>query len=321
MEELFKSYISSIQASGLQINQFSEVIVLCGGKINKDNGDPASAREFFLKRIKEKFPDLHKKIFLAETISAWAEEMIQERYTPDLLTFESHISSLASAVCLIVESPGSIAELGSFSLLKGVRERLMVVMRQEWHDQKSFISLGPVAKIKELIGPENNPIHIYPWGIKWDKTLDGHLPNFNDLSDHADDFIDDLKEFQRKLTKKPQLDQDNLGHLSLLISDVVNTFSALKIQEITWLLKKIGAHDTKLNKVKGHLFLLDKLGFLKKVSYGSAEYYVGKSDISFIKYNFSAKYAKFRDRARLKIQVISEIRRTDTRRLRAIRSA
>ena len=125
MEELLEIFAEHTDMCRLRVRQFSGVIFLCGGATNGNGGDPASARDFFLRRIKTKNPELFERIFLAEEINNWADHMVQERYTPDLLTLESHVSRLASAVSLIVESPGSIAELGSFCLLTGVPERLM----------------------------------------------------------------------------------------------------------------------------------------------------------------------------------------------------
>ncbi len=247
--------------------------------------------------------------------------MIEARYTPDLLTFESHVSGMASAVSLIVESPGSIAELGSFCLLEGVRERLMVVMRKESLDEKSFISRGPIAYLRELTNEDPNPIHIYPWRTYWNHQEERHVPNSDDLSAHADNFIDDLEDFESNLTKTQKLERKNNGHLSLLISDIISLFSALRIQEITSFLEKIGIKDIDRNKVKGHIFLLEKLGFIEEVPYGSNRYYIDQSNRSFIEYNLRKAPTDIQDRARFKLLISEELRKTDNKRLLAIRKA
>ena len=240
MDKLLKLYSNHIDINKLRIRQFSGIILLCGGPTNHNDCGPLSARDFYLKRIEEKNPSLRKRIFLAESINTWAQDMIKDHYTTDLLTFESHVSRLASAVSLIVESPGSIAELGSFCLLKGVRERLMVVMRNEWLEDNSFISLGPVTYLRYLDEEDIKPIHSYPWRVQWNSELEIFLPNQNDLSNHADDFINDLEKFEENLPKRPKLKSDNSGHLSLLISDIINLYSALRIHEILTFMEDIG---------------------------------------------------------------------------------
>ena len=143
MRELLNRFSRYTKLDNLRVRQFSGIVFFCGGPTTDEDSPPRSARDYFLKYIRAESPSLYERIFLAEQINAWAADMIRERYTPDLLTFESHVSGLASTVTLIVESPGSIAELGSFCLLTGIRERLMVVTREGWMTEDSFISLGP----------------------------------------------------------------------------------------------------------------------------------------------------------------------------------
>ena len=318
MDNLLQLYSKHINIDKLRIHQFSGIILLCGGITNHSQNGPTSVRDYFLRQIKKKFPSLHDRIFLAEEINEWADDMIRERYTPNLLAFESHVSGLASAISLIVESPGSIAELGSFCLLDGVRERLMVVMRDEWLDEKSFISRGPVAHLRESQKEDSNPIHIYSWRAQWDCENEIHLPNLQDLSDHVDSFIDHLKEFESRLPQKPKLKRENDGHISLLITDVIRQFSALKITEIISFLRNIGIEAFDRKKAKGHLFLLEKLDFIKKVQYGPNTYYMPRRDCSFIDYNLVNPPTDIGDRVRFS-HIISEAIATDHNRSLAIK--
>ena len=228
-DDLLTQVANHTQLSQIRVRQYSGLVFLCGGPTSTDCDKPRSARDVFLRRIKKQHPTLFKRIFLAERISQWAADMIRERYTPDLLTFEEHVSGLASAISLIVESPGSIAELGSFCLMPEVRDRLMVVTRSDWIKDPSFISLGPMAYLREHTPRHANPIHIYPWRMRWDHRSKQSLPNLTDLDALADKFVQDLGMFEEKLTKRPRLNQKNMGHLSLLINDMVYLFSALRI--------------------------------------------------------------------------------------------
>ena len=291
---------------------------MCGGPTSKDHEEPRSARDVFLRRIRDKHPALSHRLFLAETVSHWAVDMIRERYKPDLLTFESHISGLASAISLIVESPGSIAELGSFCLLPDVRDRLMVVTRPNWVNDTSFISLGPIAYLKERAPRNINPIHVYPWRIRWDCHSKQSLPDIGDLTEHADKFVEDLSLFEDKLTKRPQWNQNNMGHLSLLINDIVRLFSALRISEIVLLLKRIGVSHVSARRIKGHMFLLEKLDFVRKVAYSTNEYYVSFSEQFYIEFNMKKAPHHINDRERFMFLVAQSMKETDKNRYAAI---
>ena len=320
MKELLCLLAKHTDISRLRVQQFSGVIFLCGGATNCNGADPTSARDFFLRRIKEKKPELFERIFLAEEINNWADHMVQERYTPDLLTLESHVSGLVSAVSLIVESPGSIAELGSFCLLAGVPERLMVVVRDEWMQEPSFISLGPIARLRDSRQEDTSPVYVYPWRVQWDCDSETLLPNLDDLSNHADQFIDDLEEFEQKLPKSQKFDPDNEGHLSLLIGDLIGTFSALLIGEIVSCLVEIGVKKIDQNRVKGHVFLLEKLGFIKKAAYRNRDYYTTQTDFSFIEYNRENPPTDLRDYSRFKFKVTEQLN-IEGKRLVAIKQA
>ena len=321
MNDLLGLFARHIEVSRLRVRRFSGVIFLCGGPTKSDSEDPTSARDFFLRRIRKTNPELAERIFLAEKVATWAQDMIRERYTPDLLTLESHLSSLASAVSLIVESPGSIAELGSFCLLPGARDRLMVVVREAWMTSKSFISLGPIAYLKNGSADDANPVYIYPWDVKWDGSAKQLLPNLADLSVHADQFIEDLMAFENNVSGEPKFDSRNSGHLSLLIGDLIATFSALKIKEIISLLEQMGIQDIDTRTIKGHLFLLEKLDLIKKEYYRSTEYYISPTSRFFIRYDMKNAPVEISDRVRFVTTVLEKIRSADRSRMFAIQRA
>ena len=106
--------------------------------------------------------------------------------------------------------------------------------------------------------------------------------------------------------------------MSLLIGDLLGTFSALLIREIVSCLEQIGVEKIDQNRVKGHVFLLEKLGFIKKVTYRNREYYTAQTDFSFIEYNRKNPPTDLRDPTRFKVKV-SEKLNTDKNRLMVIK--
>lgn len=75
----------------------------------------------------------------------------------DLQTIEQRFVHLVDFTVLILESPGSIAELGSFSMIRNVRPRLFVMVPGQFFRSESYIARGPLS----LIGAEhlNNIIY------------------------------------------------------------------------------------------------------------------------------------------------------------------
>ena len=65
----------------------------------------------------------------------------------NIAEFEALISDLADCVLVIPESPGSIAELGYFSALTTIREKLLVVNDLNFQGDESFLNLGPIELV------------------------------------------------------------------------------------------------------------------------------------------------------------------------------
>ena len=77
------------------------------------------------------------------------EELIRSGDHFDLLNLENLLAESVHAVVIILESPGAIAELGSFANHKKLRDRLIVVIDEKYRKANSFIILGPVRYLKK----------------------------------------------------------------------------------------------------------------------------------------------------------------------------
>jgi hypothetical protein len=84
-------------------------------------------------------------LFYAERV--W--ELIATRPGAGALKMESDLASLADLVVIIVESPGTFAELGAFSLVESLRRKLLPIVDLEYKGQDSFISTGPLRWIDQ----------------------------------------------------------------------------------------------------------------------------------------------------------------------------
>jgi len=78
------------------------------------------------------------------------DELMSKKTGHDLLSLENILADSAHAVIIIVESPGSIAELSSFVSDEVLRKKLIAVVNRKHRDDKSFIMLGPVALLRSI---------------------------------------------------------------------------------------------------------------------------------------------------------------------------
>lgn len=74
------------------------------------------------------------------------------RQGTDLQTLEAKFAHDVDFTLLILESPGSIAELGTFSQLPGLRGRLIVLVSSTFFRAESYIARGPLSLLVS-----NNP--------------------------------------------------------------------------------------------------------------------------------------------------------------------
>jgi hypothetical protein len=65
----------------------------------------------------------------------------------DLQTFETAFAHTVDFTVLLLESPGAIAELGTFSMIPNIRPRLFVMVPSRFYASKSYIARGPLSVI------------------------------------------------------------------------------------------------------------------------------------------------------------------------------
>jgi len=65
------------------------------------------------------------------------------------LKMERDLAALADLVLVIVESPGTFAELGAFSLSDDLRKKLLPIVGIEYQGASSFIATGPLRWIDD----------------------------------------------------------------------------------------------------------------------------------------------------------------------------
>ena len=102
--------------------------------------------------IRDKARDALKRIPNVEAL--YGEEIESQRsykkQSTDLQTLEVRFACDVDFTLLILETPGSIAELGTFTQIPGIRERLIVLLSGRFYRAESYISRGPLSLLTRL---------------------------------------------------------------------------------------------------------------------------------------------------------------------------
>lgn len=336
MDDIRDNFLLCIDTKKLRVKNLPNFIFICGGLI-ADLGDrdpdappplPKSMRDALMLRIPEMrhIPlnkrITHDKIILAEEFQDWLEHSIVE----NLIDFEIVLADLASAVILIVEGLGAYAELGAFSIIESISEKLITVVNTTTTVQKSFINLGLLKYLED----NNRTLLKYRWGVRYsvsareearvNLSLTGSHEEVNQM---ADVILERLTtEVENKTQQSVNFNNQTKGHVCLLIGDLIYIFSALKVGEIKKCLNDGFGINITLKKIKEYIYTLEKLGYVD-IKYSGDTYYIATaSNMGFIKYRYVPEkntIYEFNDVNDIKANILLYYREHDNARLALIR--
>lgn len=296
-----------------RVVKFPSFIFLCGGPISEDQDKYLSCRDIFYSYIKTNGCSFKDYIIRAEKVFEYFDHSDYQ----DLLTFEMDLAELSSLTVLFSESPGSIAELGSFSVLSTIRERLLVVMHQDDAHQKSFIWRGPVLFLKNLAksNGKEDPVTIYNWKKK-KKDEHGYFSP-EDFSD-AIDLSETIESIMRKLPKTVGFNKNRLGHIMLLIICFLKIVRLATLEEIFIILKGFEI-EIELKTARQLLSLLKSLNLVELKPYRNYEFYISTPQNDWLSWAYT-KTARNRDTDRWANSFIDFYETNQKEKFRALRS-
>lgn len=97
--------------------------------------------------IKQYISNKESNIKFAISEELWDDETYNESI--DLLSFEEFLAEVSDYIILLVESMGSVCELGAFSSVEnniGFIKKMIIILDRKYEKDKSFIITGPVMK-------------------------------------------------------------------------------------------------------------------------------------------------------------------------------
>jgi hypothetical protein len=257
------SHIAKISLDTTRINFSSPIVFLCGGNVDVKEYHPQSVRDALMRYLASKNCKLSDYITLAEHFKDWTHDAVYK----DLLVFESDIAHMASLIIIILESPGSLTELGIFSENKNIKNKTLVIVNAKYHSESSFINLGPLRHLELL---NDSSVYSYNWTDDKEKLNES-------LGDALDCIREDALARLKNISGTTAFNIKNDGHIAFLIFEIIKILILLKLSEIENFLKILKI-EIKRDKLKRLLFLLDKLGFIKNDRRGNHIYYYAISD-------------------------------------------
>ena len=266
--EIIVSHLSRVDFTMSEVVLHDSRVFVCGGSItehgftDRDYQEPKSLRDIVAFVFRDQLK--RKNLILAE--EAFNNSIFQEN-NEGLLDFEEIISSFSTAVVVILESVGSYAEIGAFSVNSEIRSKLYAVIEQQYSDANSFIVAGPLRLISE-----ERKVGYQPNFTNGDLTTrQRELIKF--LSNEAlfMSVVEQFKDITAEIISKQVFSSKNDFHIMLLVSLITQNGLPLKLKEILEILEQIGFPKQE-SRMRLLLKVAEDFGLIQKVEVGSAYY-------------------------------------------------
>lgn len=277
-EELLLNEVSKWDINKATITYTHPLIFICGGSLDTKSAHTDNKNIFeSLRKYLIDYAPIHNSSFNFRTA-----EDFQDYLTTydDLLEFESDIAKICDLILIILESPGSLTELGIFLSYDEYRKKLVVVRNKEHTFESSFINLGPLLALKTL---KDTSVLDYDWP---------YHGGFTTLNEQTFKFIcDDINEHLKSPSTSTKLNPNDFSHIILCIYEIVRLFYPISEHEIHNIIQLLfNIQETNRNRIKKICYLLYKLDLLEKESVSSKTYYYPTNHkISKVKFSYSQK--------------------------------
>lgn len=255
--------VDRIDPGTIHVRAPSPLIFLCGGQTDVKNQKPISLREAFT------------RIYTNKDLSSYYTIMPEDfrvfpphgQYT-DILSFETEFAEIVDLVILFSESQGSFTELGAFSMIKEIADRLLVVIDDENYNADSFIKLGPLLFLQNNVGQSSvcvvnrNELNIR--SIK--DVTDLNIGVFENR------IVAAINARKSEVKEPTTFNPDRPGHIIKLIVGLIQHYGALTVDEIEKLVDGF-AVKLKTGKLADYLLCAINAEWIIKDRRGFVDYY------------------------------------------------
>lgn len=233
-----ESVLADLKRKEHHFRKAGTVVFLCGGFQSPRR---SRIREYLARNR----PDCLN--FYAE--AAW---LVVAESNPDAnaLEVERRLAQFADIVIIVVESPGTFAELGAFASSPDLRAKLLPILDSNHCDAESFINTGPVRWVDQE--------------SKFSPCIWGPHKRILEIAGQIEDRLDRIPTTHAK--RVPSL-RDSPKHLFLFICDIVAIFGPCSIEHIQFYISKV--IDDPPSESESHLMigLADAIDLLHSFNY------------------------------------------------------
>lgn len=207
-------------------NRIPKFVFICGQQIIDDNGivkskeileSEQNKRQVLIDKLENN--DYHNILCVI------SEKIYNSSIQMDTLTFEDLLAELSDTIIIIVESYGTVCELGAFTIKDSYLKKLIVINDRQYRNEKSFINEGPVRKLLE--DNEENYI-LADYGYDLFKT------NFQ-----INENIKSIKEGNITIIPNNNSENVDLKNLVYELLSIIELFEPLTSYELFYIYKKV----------------------------------------------------------------------------------
>lgn len=238
--------IEGLQANFREFHYLAPVVFICGKHKSR-------IRDSLRHQLNKKFPGHY--FFYAEDV--W--KVVSNDPKVNALDVEGELAALSDLVVLIVESPGTFAELGAFANNAALRPKLLPVLDDIFRNAQSFINTGPVRWVDQE--KSGNKCIFTPFEPKFD--------GYREISR----VISNIQKSGRPSARVANKDLKRLPkHLLFLLCDLVSLIGPAPIEHYEHILPIIIGGKPKL-RIRTLMALATTLNLVKEENHQGRRYY------------------------------------------------
>jgi hypothetical protein len=239
--------------------------------VRGQEGAALSLRDYLCRKKKM---NLRANVVFAES----ATQLYRDTHYEDLISFEEDIARVASLVFIIAESPGSLAELGAFSMNPTISDNLRVIVQSQYADAESFIRYGPIQKIQN---DNDDNVAFYPWGMSKRGTVIARSadPHYMSMKTYIVDGLD-------RSPKSKLFSADMSVRQFYIVYWVLYHAYAASLGVLHDAVCKM-LPTISVKQLKNILYCLKLVGWVAREPYANKDYYFALGEMDPVVYKFS----------------------------------